>query len=71
MLLSQLVLLNSILWLTLPDLQGTKSRVSYTGYTTLLLITVETLPWVIQILLSSRHYAMTTTMTSSAVNAKD
>ena len=34
MLLSQLVLLNFILWLTLPDLQCTTSRVRCTGYAT-------------------------------------
>ena len=34
MLLSQLVLLTSILWLTLPDLQCTTSRVRCTGYAT-------------------------------------
>ena len=34
MLLSQLVLLNSILWLTLPDLQCTTSRVRCAGHAT-------------------------------------
>lgn len=36
-----------------------------------LLMTVEILLRVIQILQSSRHRVVTTTMTSSAVNAKD